>query len=157
MTSKKPRVGRPTTYSKNILIKTREYISICHDSHEVAYRPRIESGLVNGEEAYRVQKTKIPTLEGLAFHLRVHKDTIQEWKKVHKPFSVLIDELLAKQADELINKGLSGDYNPVIAKVLLTKHGYREGLDQTTNDKDLPKPILNVPRDNGVSENKQTE
>ena len=29
----------------------------------------------------------------------------------------------------LINKGLSGDHNPTIAKVLLTEHGYREGTE----------------------------
>jgi hypothetical protein len=32
----------------------------------------------------------------------------------------------------LINNGLSGDYNPTIAKVLLSKHGYREEVKQDT-------------------------
>ena len=40
--------------------------------------------------------------------------------------------------------GLQGSYNPTIAKVLLTKHGYREGTDITTNDKDLPMPLLSA-------------
>ena len=48
---------------------------------------------------------------------------------------------MSKQADRLLNNGLSGNYNPTIAKVMLTKHGYREGIDNTTNDKDLPAPI----------------
>ncbi len=33
-----------------------------------------------------------------------------------------------------MNNGLSGDYNPTIAKVLLTKHGYREGIEATGKD-----------------------
>jgi hypothetical protein len=45
--------------------------------------------------------------------------------------------LRAKQADRLLNNGLAGTYNSTIAKVLLTKHGYREGIDATTNDKDI--------------------
>ena len=57
-------------------------------------------------------------------------------------FSAIIEQLQAEQEDRLINNGLSGNYNPTIAKVLLTKHGYREGVDQTTNDKDLPTPVL---------------
>lgn len=131
--------GRPSKYNEDILTKTREYIDLCVDSYEVKTRPFINSSKHVGDEDYLVKHTKIPTLEGLAFFLKVNKDTIQEWKKEHEEFSVLIQELLAKQADELINKGLSGDYNPTIAKVLLTKHGYREGIEQSGED---GKPLI---------------
>lgn len=101
-------LGRPTKYDESILEKAQEYIDSCEDS---------------GREV------NLPTLEGLAYHLKVHKDTIQEWRKVHEDFSVLMGDLLAKQAKRLVNSGLSGRYNPTIAKVLLTKHGYREGVE----------------------------
>jgi hypothetical protein len=127
--------GRPTEYNGEILKKTREYIDSCSDELETV-----------GDKI--IFSVNIPTIEGLAYHLKLHKDTIYTWRKEEdkKEFSDLIEELLAKQARELVNKGLSGRYNPTIAKVLLTKHGYREGIDQTTNDKDLPTPIANVTR-----------
>jgi len=123
--------GRPPKYSKEILDKTREYIDLCTDGYEVIERPKIENGIDKGTELFRKEKIKIPTIEGLAFFLKIHKDTIYEWRKEvdKKEFSELIEDLLAKQADQLINKGLSGDYSPVIAKVLLTKHGYADKIE----------------------------
>lgn len=126
--------GRPTKYSKQILKDTEIYLNSCNDVYEVIERPKIDNGILSGTEQFRKEKVKVPTMEGLAYHLKVNKDTIQEWRKIHKEFSVLIEELLDKQADMLINNGLSGNYSPVIAKVLLTKHGYREGIEQTGKD-----------------------
>ena len=37
--------------------------------------------------------------------------------------------LRAKQCVKLLNSGLSGDYNPFIAKALLSKHGYKDGSE----------------------------
>lgn len=130
-------MARPTKYSKHIITKTHLYLLECKDEYVTETRDKIENGKVVGKEEFRRLKVNVPTLEGLAFRLGVHKDTIQEWKKEHEEFSVLIARLLAKQAEALVNKGLSGDYNPTIAKVLLTKHGYREGLDHTTDDKPI--------------------
>lgn len=107
--------GRPTDYSDKVLDQTREYIDLCEDEDK---------------------KVKIPTIEGLAVHLGVNKSTVYLWRKLHTPFSDLIEDLLARQGDRLVNKGLSGDYNPTIAKVLLTKHGYREGHEHTGADGD---------------------
>lgn len=116
--------GRPTKYSEEILIKVQEYLDTCVDLEE------------DGEMHIK-RKVNIPTLEGLAVYLKINKDTIQEWRKEHEEFSVLIADLLNIQASRLVNNGLSGTYNPTIAKVLLTKHGYREGIDATTNDRDI--------------------
>lgn len=117
-------MARPTKYSEQILDLTKQYIDEAEDTAEV-----IGTGLT----ARIRNKVKLPTLEGLAFFLRVHKDTIQEWKKNHDEFSVLIGDLLAKQAEALINNGLSGNYNPTIAKVLLAKHGYKESTEVDQN------------------------
>ncbi len=124
-------MARPTIYSNEIIEKTKEYIDSAINSYEVGTRPRVKDGKHQGEEEYLQSILRIPTLEGLAFHLGIHKDTIQDWKSQEdkQEFSVLIDRLLQKQADCLISKGLSGEYNPTIAKVLLTKHGYREGTE----------------------------
>lgn len=117
-------MARPTKYSEQILDLTKQYIDEAEDTAEV---------IGKGLNARIRNKVKLPTLEGLAFFLRVHKDTIQEWKKNHDEFSVLIGDLLAKQAEALINNGLSGNYNPTIAKVLLAKHGYKESTEVDQN------------------------
>lgn len=138
--------GRPTEYNDQILVRARDYLRQCEDTdrevdEEMEAQPHGGSLKRNRESKLNV---KIPTKGGLARYLGVHRDTLYEWSKVHSEFSDVMDELGAEQEDRLINKGLSGDYNPTIAKVLLTKHGYREGIDQTTNDKDLPKPDPSV-------------
>lgn len=129
-------LGRPTKYSEEIIKKTMGYIETCGDLFEIKQKPVIKDGLLT-EEDYVKESKKLPTIEGLANYLDINKDTLYEWCKIHKDFSDVIDNLQKMQADMLINNGLSGDYNPTIAKVLLTKHGYREGIDATTNDKDI--------------------
>lgn len=123
--------GRPTIYNEEILEKTRQYILGCNDIQEDK-----EHGIA--------KQVNLPSIEGLAYELKINRDTIYTWRKEKPEFSDIVEELLQKQAKCLLNNGLSGNYNQTIAKVILTKHGYREGIDQTTNDKDLPQPILDV-------------
>lgn len=111
-------MARPTKYDDEILRKTVAYIASCEDDATT-------------------KTVRLPSIEGLAYETGLNKDTIYSWRKEHKEFSDLIDDLLAKQANALIGKGLSGQYNPTITKLILSKHGYREGLDVTTNDKDI--------------------
>lgn len=125
--------GRPTSYSEETLTKAREYLLSCEDKE-------IERG--SDERPEYTIKVKLPTKGGLARYLGVSRETLYAWSKEKPEFSDIMEDLGAEQEDKLINNGLSGDYNPTIAKVLLTKHGYREGIDNTTNDKDLPTPLL---------------
>lgn len=123
--------GRPTKYSEDILSKTQQYIDSCED---------VEDQVVSGESekftAYKVRlRVKLPTIEGLAYFLRVHKDTIFEWEKVHDEFSDLLNILRGKQFQELVNKSLAGDYNPAITKLLLSKHGYADKQEVDSNVK----------------------
>ena len=136
--------GRPPTYDQELVEKARVYLAQCID----------ESFDRGGERPQHALKVKIPTKGGLAVYLGVARETLFDWAKKYQEFSNIMEQMGAVQEERLINNGLSGDYNPTIAKVLLTKHGYREGIDQTTNDKDIPTPILNVQRDNSVSEDK---
>lgn len=123
-------MARPSDYSEDTLLKTREYIDSCEDQVE-----SVIAGQSDSFTKYQLKiKVKLPTIEGLARYLKIHKDTVYTWRKEKPEFSDLIDDLLAKQADALINNGLSGDYNSTIAKVLLTKHGYtdKQEIDQKT-------------------------
>lgn len=119
-------MARPIEYKDSYVDKTIEYLNSCEDSVN-------ELGKL---------VVALPSIEGLADYLDIHKDTIYDWETKYDRFSDVITKLRNRQAIKLLNNGLSNSYNPTIAKVLLTKHGYREGIDQTTNDKDLPTPIL---------------
>lgn len=157
-TEEKNKGGRPTVYSEEMLIKANEYIDKCIDEIEEYHKTR---GKKSDTYERRV-RVKLPTIEGLAVYLGITRETVYAWEKEEgkEQFSYILARLRAEQAQKLIDNGLSGDYNPTIAKVLLTKHGYREGLDQTTDGKALPTPILqlnNVHTDDSNRENHQTE
>jgi len=135
-------MARPTDYTPEMITKVREYLATCGDIvYEVKTRPLIKDGKHCGEEEYNHKKAKIPTIEGVANYLGLNKDTIYDWEKHEdkKPFSDVINELRQIQADMLMANSLTGDYSPVIAKVLLTKHGYRDAIDTdvTTKGKEI--------------------
>lgn len=115
--------GRPTEYSQDILTKAKEYLDACEDEEE----QQLTGLSIKGTELYKNKlRVNLPSIEGLALYLEISRDTVYDWEKQDdkKEFSYIISSLRAKQAKALIDKGLSGDYNPTIAKVLLTKHGY---------------------------------
>ena len=121
MKAKRPKrigEGRPTSYSKEILDKA------------IYYRD-------NWKEIDPINL--IPTIECLSLYLRINKDTIYEWirQEDKKEFSDIYRDIMSRQGNYLINGGLGGTFAPTITKVMLTKHGYREGIDQTTNDKSI--------------------
>lgn len=101
--------GRPTIYSEEIEKDAWDYVHITQD-------------VVRND----VREINIPTIEGLAMHLQVSRSTVYLWQKEHPEFSDIIELLQQKQAVALVNNGLGGNYNPTIAKVLLTKHGYSD-------------------------------
>lgn len=125
--------GQPTLYSKEVLGWAREYIDEAQDENLQLVRQ------ANSEKGYEMYENKLkvnlPTIEGLALHLNVNRDTLYEWEKIHKEFSDILAHLRAEQAKRLIDNGLSGDYNPVIAKLLLMKHGYAEKTETDLTSK----------------------
>jgi intein/homing endonuclease len=105
-------MARPTDYNEEILEKARGYL---------AQLPEDEV---------------IHSIEGLAEAIGIVRSTIYKWRDEEgkEEFSDILEEILAKQGKVLVNKGLNGDFNSPITKVMLTKHGYREGKELTGKD-----------------------
>ena len=101
-------------------------------------------------------KVNLPLIEGFALFIDVDKTTLYDWEKKHKEFSHALNKIRTEQQKRLMYSGLSGEYNPVIAKLVLSaNHGMREKSDLTTDGKEFPQPLLNAIRDhNGDKEDK---
>lgn len=139
-------LGRPTKFTPTILTKTYAYINSCED---IFYN--YQKGFGSTDTFERKVVPKLPTRDGLALYLNVHRDTVHEWSTKHNNFSDALDLLDAKQKEMLFLGGLSGDYNPTIAKLgLSANHGMKERVDQTTDDKPLP-PNVTVNNINTLS------
>lgn len=131
--------GRPTDYTQDTPTKAQEYLDLCIDETK-----DVIIGQSDKFTSYK-EKTivKLPSIEGLARFLNISKETIYQWEKIHTEFSDVLHALRSEQAQRLVNMGLSGDYNPVIARLLLSKHGYAERTELTGADgKDLIPPTI---------------
>jgi len=104
--------GRPTEYTPELLEKAREYLENLPED-EVVH-----------------------SIEGLAIYINIARSTIYDWlgQDGKEDFSDIVSSVLAKQGKTLINKGLKQEFSSPITKVMLTKHGYREGIEQTGKD-----------------------
>lgn len=122
---KKPE-GRPTKYDDSIVEKAREYLEACED--EEYERVKTEG---DKSTSYELSvKVKIPTIEGLSLYLKVRRSTVYEWIEKYEEFSDIVDEIMAVQAQRLLENGLSGIYNSKIAQIMLSKHGYIERKEE---------------------------
>lgn len=100
--------GRPTKYTPELVQKAKDYLA-----------------------GWEAMDQVIPSIEGLAVHLKINRSTIYEWADDEEKaeFSDILSEILAKQGQTLINKGLTGDFTSTISKLILTKHGYHDKQD----------------------------
>ncbi len=116
--------GRPTDYKgEETIKKALEYLDSCIDT--IDEKGRLQVNLVKAE--------------GLAMALDVTRKTLYEWSNIYPEFSDILDKVNKKQANTVINKALSGEYNANIAKLLLGKHGYHDKIDTdlTTKGKEI--------------------
>ena len=105
--------GRPSKYNATIQKKADEYISNLPED-EV-----------------------IHTVEGLADYINVARSTVYKWRDEIDEFSDTLETILRKQAKTLINRGLTGEFNAPMTKMLMNvNHGYRERteLDNLSSD-----------------------
>lgn len=118
--------GRKTTYKKEYCNKVDEYLESTIDK-------RTGASL----------EVNIPTLDEFALFIGVPRRTMYDWKAEFEDFSHSLDKIVTEQKKRLINKGLSGEYNSTIAKLILSaNHGMKERSDMTSDDKPIGNEIV---------------
>jgi hypothetical protein len=101
--------GRPTKYSEQILIDTRNYIDNHLDFDDL-----------------------VPSIAGLSCAIDIAQSTIRDWA-THEGkavFSGMLGKILSKQERMLLSGGLSSSMNSTIVKLMLSKHDYSDKLEQ---------------------------
>jgi hypothetical protein len=114
----------------------------------------------NTEKYLKSCVKEIPSIEGLAVFLGVARSTIYKWKDEQPDFSDILEKLLAEQAKRLINNGLTGQWNSTITKLILTKHGYSDKVEQDVTSGGKPIPILasmNVSTNDSDNQDSETQ
>lgn len=114
------------------------------------YQESFNEALERYLETTGKEQCSLPTIQGFALWIGVDDETLTEWAKIHPEFSATLRKLKHIQAKQLIDDGIYGgkEINATIVKLLLqNNHGMKERTDTTTNDKDLPIPILQVSKD----------
>lgn len=119
-------------YKANFPEKVFEYLKICKDEEYEFHKTRSE----NSNSFEQKIRVKLPTMGGLALYLGVHEATLYPWVKNHPEFALAAAHLKEIQKQRLLDNGLSGSYNHVIAKLILSsQHNIRDSADVTSNGK----------------------
>ncbi len=128
------KVGRPEEYKEEYIKRVDEYLETRQDDEYEFHKTRGEKS-DSYEEKVRV---RLPTIEGFALFIGVSKQAMYRWEVDRPEFRNALDKIRQEQMQRLLDKGLSGEYNAVIAKLVLSaNHGLREKADVTTDGKEL--------------------
>ena len=108
-------VGRPTALTEEVLKTARNYLK-------------------NYESLGHV----VPSVVGLCVLVRASQTSMYRWcdeKKTDDQRELwdILKEIKTAQHLALTNKGLAGDTNSVITKLMLTKHGYSDKQESNVN------------------------
>lgn len=108
-------VGRPSKYTDELQARAEEYIATYAELGDV-----------------------VPTVVGLALFLGVSTSTVYNWasEEVSQEFLDILTRVDQLQHQRLVNNGLAGTFNPAITKMMLTKHGYSDKIEQAHTSPD---------------------
>lgn len=145
MTEKRGR-GRPNEYDPKFCDEVNSYLALCEDEYDEFHATR---GL-KSDGYQRIIKVNLPTREGFADHIDRSTDAFLDWERAFPEFSGAMMKLDYAQKVRLINMGLSGDYNPKIAGLLLSaNHGMREKTEQDITSGGKPITVVTKVPDGG--------
>jgi len=110
--------GRPTTYTPEMLEKAYAYL-----------------------DKWESEGDAIPSVVGLVKYIGRSKTCVYDWAKEEgkEEFADILANINETQRQVLINKGLKGEFNSNITKLVLGKHGYSEKKELSS---DPEKPIV---------------
>lgn len=102
--------GRPTKYTPELLALAWDYV----ESYSEKY------------------SDPVPSVVGLTETLDITEETAYKWVKERnkKEFSEIMQRIKSAQHRCLVSGGLTGKHNSVIAKLMLSKHGYSDNNSQ---------------------------
>jgi hypothetical protein len=137
MTYKKRHWAPGKKFSAEMVEKCYDYINQFHPQYE-------------GE---KLTEEVVPTVAGMAVYIGVSRRTITNWKNPDKfgddenfnDFQNVYDLLKGIYETNLVNKGLTAEYQPMIVKVLLAQLGYSDStkIDNTSSDGSMtPAPVV---------------
>jgi len=127
---------RPNEFKEEYIDKVEEYLASNTDEEVRVVQLKSDKGYEKFEHKLKV---KLPTIEGFAGFIGVSKKSVYNWEKENREFLHALDKIRIEQQNRLINMGLSGEYNPTIAKLILSSnHGMREKSDVTSDGEALP-------------------
>lgn len=106
--------GRPTKLTDDLLAKAEDYVANHYESY--------------GDP--------VPTVVGLALEIGVHRATCYKWAEENERFSDIFTRVEETQERGLVRGGLEGKWNPAITKMMLTKHGYSDKVEQDHTSSD---------------------
>ena len=116
-----PKMGRPTKLTEEIIKQAENYIA--------------------GD--WEKLKHVMPSAVGLAKVIGVSKKTLYNWADNNDDFLHILAELNTEQEFTLLNKGLTGEFNTAITKLVLTKHDYSDKVSQDVTSSDgSMKPVV---------------
>lgn len=78
----------------------------------------------------------VPSIASLACYCGKHRDNIYEYMKQSQEFTDIAKAISTLQESTLLRGGLSGDFNPSISKLILSKHGYSDKVEQDVRSSD---------------------
>lgn len=98
-------MARPTKYTEENIAKAKDYLEVWESTGDV-----------------------IPSQSGLADFLNISIACVENWAthEEKQEFLGVLDAIERKQRNILINRGLKGEFNSNIAKLVLGKHGFKE-------------------------------
>lgn len=124
--------GRPTSYRPEICEEMMEFFTSWPEFREV------EREVASGGRKLVIKEKLVnypPTINKFAIKLGVHRDTLQEWSKVHEEFSVTYKLCKAIQEEWWSDRGVSGEYNPGFSKLMLVNHsGIKDKITHDISD-----------------------
>lgn len=106
-------IGRPTKYTPELVEAARHYA-----------------------EQFKELGDEFPSACGLALHLGISRQLIYDWSKDEEKaeFLYILERIQCKQENVLLNKGIIGEFNSNITKLVLGKHGYSDRQEHTGKD-----------------------